>query len=129
MLWREHQESAAIKRVWSRGEHADLLFVMIVDLEIDLCAFAAPNPISLKQFDPFRPIKSFQFIDQAFGVSGDPQHPLPHWSPDDWKPADLTFSIDNLLVRQNRPELGTPVHRNIGDIREADFIRILTAKR
>src|ERR1700730_8506890 len=115
MFGRQHEKRSSVKRVWSGRKHAELVRV-IVDLEIDLCAFAATNPVSLKQFDSFRPVESFQLINQSLSVSRDSQHPLPHRPPDHWKAANLALSIDNFLVGQNRSELGTPVHGNVCDI-------------
>ena len=47
MLWRQHQERSSVKRVGTCGKNPDFL-VAFVDLEIDLCAFAFPNPVSLE---------------------------------------------------------------------------------
>jgi hypothetical protein len=33
-------------------------------------------------------------------------------------------AVDYLLIRQDRAQLGAPVHRNFGNIREADRVRI-----
>src|SRR5690242_18124243 len=107
MLRREHHVSRAIECVWPRSEHANLRIV-IGDLEIDLGAFASTDPIALKQFDSFGPIKPFQFVDQPLGKSRDSQHPLPHRPAHNWKSADFAFSIHDLLVRENGPELRTP---------------------
>ena len=128
MLWREHQECPAIKRVRSRREYADLLFVL-VDLEIDLGAFTPADPIALEQFNSLRPIEAFQFIDQSLCVSGDTQHPLPHRSPDDRKAAHFAFSVDHFFVRQDGAELRTPVHRNISNVSEPNFVQIFATKR
>src|SRR5256885_8147839 len=126
MFRREHHVSRAVKRVWACRENANF-FVVTVDLEIDFGAFAAPDPISLKQFDSFRPIHSLQFIDQSLGICRYAQHPLAHRPAHNRETAYFTFTIDNFLVSQNGPELGTPIHRNFGDISEPYFIRILAA--
>src|SRR5581483_1039242 len=71
MFRREHHISRAVKSIGSRREHANPR-VVLIDLEFDLGAFAAANPIALKQFDSFRPIESLELVDQTLGVRGDP---------------------------------------------------------
>src|ERR1700730_5119899 len=126
MLRREHQERPAVKRVRASGEYADLLFV-IVDLEIDFRAFAFSDPISLEQFDSFRPIESFELVDQALGVSGNAQHPLPHWPANDRKSAHFAFSIDNFFVGQDCAEFRAPIDWNFRYVSEPHAVRIFSA--
>src|SRR5882724_6981094 len=126
MFRREHQECTAVNRVGSRRENANLL-IYILNLEIDLRALASANPIALEQSDSFGPIELFEFIKQSLRICSDTQHPLPHGSPDNRKPADLALSIHNLLVGQNCAEFGTPVDRDIGDVSEANAVRIASA--
>ena len=126
MFRREHHERRAVKRVGTRRENADFSG-RIVDLEIDLCAFASADPVALEQFDSFRPIESVQFVEQSLRIRGDAQHPLPHRPPDDREAADLAFAIDNFFIGQNGAELRTPVHRNVSDISEPNAIRIIAA--
>ena len=124
MFRREHHVGGAVKRVRSRGEYPDFF---VVDLKIDFRAFASADPISLEQLDSLRPIEAFKFINQSLRVSGNAQHPLPHRPPDDWKSADFAFAINHFFVRQNGAKLRTPVHQHIGNVSEANFIRILAA--
>ena len=124
MFRRQHHVGGAVKRVRSRGEYPDFF---VVDLEIDFRAFASADPVSLEQFDSLRPIEAFKFINQSLRVSGNAQHPLPHRPSDDGKSTDLAFAINHFFVRQNGAKLRTPVHQHIGNVSEANFIRILAA--
>src|SRR5438094_1284805 len=129
MFRREHQECTAVSRVGSRSENANF-GPAITDpgySKIDLRAFASANPIALQQFDSFRPIKALEFIEQSLRISSDAQHPLPHWSSNNRKAANLAFSIYNLLIRQDCAQLRTPVHRDVSDISEANAVRIGSA--
>src|SRR4051812_47294484 len=93
--------------------------------ELHRCAFAFTDPIALQQLDSVGPIQRLEFVYQSFGISRNTQHPLPHWSPNDRKPPDLAFAVDDLLVREHRPELGTPIHRNLRDVGEPYAVRIV----
>ena len=119
---REDHVGGAVKRV---GRVVKTRDDSAIDLEIDLCAFAAADPISLQQLDPLRPIKSVQLLDQPIGVGGDAQHPLPHRPPHDREATDFTFAVDDLFVREHRSEFRAPIHRHLCDIGEPDRIRIL----
>src|SRR5204862_1353521 len=125
MFRREHQECTAVNRVASRSENANLL-IYILNLEIDLRALASANPVALEQFDSFRPIQFVEFIEQSLRIRSDAQHPLPHRSLNDRKPANLALAIYNLFVCQNGAEFRAPVHRNIGDVSEANAVRVGT---
>src|SRR6266481_9206459 len=126
MFRRDYQECAAVKGVRSRSENANPL-IYILNLEIDFRAFASANPITLEQLDSSGPIKALEFIEQSLRISSDAQHPLPHWSSNNRKAANLAFSIYNLLIRQDCPQLRTPVHRDISNISEPDPVRIGSA--
>src|SRR5215208_4841990 len=123
MFRREHQECAAVKGVRSRGENANPL-IYILNREIDLRALAPANPVTLEQFDSFRPIKTLELIEQSVRISRDAQHPLPHWSLNNRKAANLAFSIYNLLIRQHCTQLRTPVHWDVSNVRETNAVRI-----
>src|SRR5215470_17824455 len=123
MFRREHEERPAVKRVWTRSKNANFVFAF-VDVEIDFCAFAPPDPIALKQFDSFGPIKFVEFIEQSLRIGRDAQHPLTHWPSNNRKPADLAFPIDDFFISQHGAEFWTPVHWHVGDVGYPDFIRI-----
>src|SRR5205823_3935497 len=120
MLRRQYEECSSVKRVGTCGKNPDFL-VAFVDLEIDLRAFAFPDPVSLEQLDSFGPIESVQLFEQALCISGNPQHPLTHRPPDDRKSANLAFPIDDFLISQNSAKLRAPVHRHVSHVREANF--------
>src|SRR5690242_8657793 len=126
MFRREHQKCTAVKRVGSGSENANLL-IHVLNFEIDLRAFASADPVALEQFDSFGPIKSREFVEQSFRIRSDTQHPLPHRSSYDREAANLAFSIHNLLVRQDRAQIWTPVHWDISNVSEANIVRIGSA--
>src|SRR5262249_35286659 len=119
----EHQESTAIKRIGPRGENTDPL-IHVLDLEIDLRAFASANPIALEQFDSFGPIQTLEFVEQSLRVCSDAQHPLSHWSSNNRETANLAFSVHNFFVCQDCPQFRTPVHWDISDISKTNAVRI-----
>src|ERR1041385_9047940 len=123
MFWRQDQESTAVKRIGPRRENTNLL-IQILDLEIDLCAFASANPIALEQFNRLGPIKAVELIEQSLRISSDAQHPLPHRSSNNRKTANLAFSIYDLLVRQDCAQIRTPIDRNISNVSEANSVWI-----
>src|SRR4029453_13649051 len=126
MFRREHQECTAVNRVGARSKNANLL-IYILNLKSDPPALASANPGVLEQLNSLGPIQFVEPIEQSLRKSGDTQHPLPHRSSHNRKAANLAFSVYNLLVRQDRAQLRTPVHRDICDIRQPDTIRVSSA--
>src|SRR5207247_3785832 len=99
----------------------------ILNREIGLRALASANPVALEQFNSLGPIQFVEPIEQSLRKSSDTQHPLPHRSSHNRKAANLAFSVYNLLVRQDRAQLRTPVHRHICNIRQPDTVRVSSA--
>ena len=71
MLGSEHYIGRAIKRVGAGGENPNFVAAVagrgagVIDSgysKVDFRAFAAPNPVALKQFDSLGPIESVQFL-------------------------------------------------------------------
>src|SRR4030095_16935103 len=122
----DYQECAPVKRVGTRCENANFL-VAVVDLEIDFPGFPSVNSIALERLDSFRPIKALELIEQSLRISSDAQHPLPHWSSNNRKAANLAFSIYNLLIRQDCAQLRTPVHWDVSNISESNAVRMGSA--
>src|SRR6266404_5006799 len=135
MFRREHEVSPSVKRVWSRGkdtnswERGHLARVPIRNLKVDFGAFASSDPISLEQFDSFRPVESFELVDQSLRIGRDAQHPLPHWPAHNWKSADLALAIDHLFIGQDGAQFGAPIHWHICHIGQPHAIGISTAIR
>src|SRR4029077_8826925 len=121
MFRRKHQECTAVNRVRSRSENANFGAGITAPgySEIDLRALASANPVTLEQFNSLGPIQFVQSLEQSLRKSSDTQHPLPHRPSHNRKAANLAFSVYNLLVRQDRAQLRTPVHRDISDVSEA----------
>src|SRR4029077_11207527 len=129
MFRREHQECTAVNRVRSRSENANFGAGITAPgySEIDLRALASANPVTLEQFNSLGPIQFVQSLEQSLRKSSDTQHPLPHRSSHNRKTANLAVSVYNLLVRQDRAQLRTPVHRDVSNISEANAVRIGSA--
>src|SRR5436190_24398123 len=123
MFGRENKECPTVERVGTRSKNANL-FIAFVDFEIDLRAFAAADPIALKQFDSFGPIKFVEPIKQSLRIRRDAQHPLTHRPSNNRESANFTFSVHDFLVGQNRAQLWTPVDRDFSNIREPNTVRI-----
>ena len=124
MLRREHHVSRSKKGIGPRREYLDFL-AEIRDAKLHQGAFAATYPIALKQFDPFGPVKPLEFIDEPLRVGGDAKHPLPHRTPLDGVPTNLTLAVDDLLVGKHRAEGRTPVYGHFSHIGEPDAIRVV----
>src|SRR5207244_12804379 len=76
-----------------------------------------------------RLVDTFEFVVKPIGEGSDAQHPLPHWSPNDRKTADLALAINHFFIRKDGAEIGTPVHWNLRDVSQSNAIRIVAAKR
>ena len=70
-------------------------------LEPYLRSLRAADPVPLHFLERLAPVHLFQPLQQAFGIGGDPQHPLPHRFPNDRKIADFASAVDHFLVREN----------------------------
>ena len=77
MFSRDHDRRRAVYRVDARGKDANL-FVVVLNFEIDVSAFAATDPIALPFQNLLRPA-AFDFLDvcdQLLSVFGGAQIPL-----------------------------------------------------
>ena len=117
VLRRQDHERRAVDRVRPGGEEEDLLSRMAVDVEGDLRALRAPDPVGLHDADPLRPIDPLE-AQQLVGVPRDPEEPLLQIAFDHWRLAALAAPADHLLVREHGLVLGAPVDRRHCPIRQ-----------
>ena len=94
-------------------------------LEVDERAGGLADPVALHLLDAVGPVKRVEILEKTLGVLGDLEHPLAHRLADDGMVAALGASVYDFLVRQNRAERGTPVHRNLGDVGEPLLVELL----
>ena len=118
MLGREHEERDAPQRVRPGREHRDPV-TRLLDLERDLGAVRAADPVALLGEDAIGPVELGHVVQQPIGVVGDLEEPLRQIPPDDRRPAALAPPLDDLLVREDRLVLRAPVGRRQLPIGEA----------
>jgi hypothetical protein len=110
MIRRQHDSRRAVDRVDARGEHTYLL-ITIFDLEIDIRAFTAADPIALTFQNLVGPTRFdlFNVGDELFCVVRDAQEPLFQVSFLDLSAASPADSSRRLFVREDSLFFGTPV--------------------
>ena len=123
MFGSQHEVGGAEKSVGTRRENRDG-FLKPFEPKADLGTFAAAYPVALKQFDRFRPVEAVEVGDKAFGISRDAEHPLAHRTAFHREAPHLTLSIHNLLVCEDSPQAGAPVHGNFRDESQTDAVGI-----
>ena len=75
VVWCDHHVRRAKQRIRPGGEHAQLL-AQRGNLEVDLGALAAADPVALQVLDVLGPVQVVQVVQQALGVGRDLEHPL-----------------------------------------------------
>ena len=95
------------------------------DPEVDERTGRLADPVALHLLDAVGPVERVEILEETLGVLGDLEHPLAHGLADDRMVAALGASVNDLLVRQDRTEGGTPVHRHFGNIGEALLVELL----
>ena len=77
MLGGQNHVSSTKESVRTSGENGNII---AFDIEGHFGTFTAANPIALQSFDRFRPIKRFEFINEALSIFCDAEHPLTKWA-------------------------------------------------
>ncbi len=109
MLGGDSQEAHAHQRVRTGGIHAQRGAVTF-DLELDLEAFRAADPVALHGLHRIRPaVKVLQLVEQFLGVVGDLQEPLRNLALLDQRTGTPSATLDDLLVGQHGLVDGVPV--------------------
>ena len=124
MLRRQHHEGRAPQRVGPRGEYLNRRARF--RHECDLRAIAAPNPVRLHHFHRLRPVDLFQVGQQLFTVVGDAELPLVQVFLDDRRVAAFAVAVlaPDLLARQRRVTVGTPVDRGKLPVGQAHLVQL-----
>ena len=89
--------------------------------EFYFSAFGAAYPVLLHMHGGRRPVQAFQILQQAVGVGGDLQHPLPYFFTFDRGFAALTAALVDFFVSQACFTFGTPVDGHGGLVSQALF--------
>src|SRR5215213_6539034 len=117
VLRAHNEERGAEECVRAGGE--DLDRTVAFDLEADLGAFGAPDPVPLQRLDPLGPVY-LREVQQLLGVVGDLEEPLRQVLLDNRRPAALAPPVwtYDLLPRQRRVVPGAPVDRSFCAVRK-----------
>ena len=123
---RDDEERRAVQRVGTRREHRHGALATL-DLEVDVGADRAADPVALHPDDLLRPeaLELVQVVEQPVGVVGDLEVPLRELLLDDLGAAPLAVAVDDLLVREHRLVVGAPVDRALLAVREAALVEPL----
>ena len=126
MFGSEHHVRRAKEGVGARREDANFLCfarrrtaARRSQRKINFGALATADPVALHLLDRIRPLHLLQIIQQALGVSGDAQHPLPQRHAHHVMAAALRFAVYHLFVGQHSSQGGAPVHRHFGLVGQA----------
>src|SRR5215216_3816093 len=118
VLRAHNEERGAEECVRAGGE--DLDRTVAFDLEADLGAFGAPDPVPLQRLDPLGPVY-IREVQQLLGVVGDLEEPLRQVLLDNRRSAPLAPPVwtYDLLPRQRRVVPGAPVDRSFCAVRQS----------
>ena len=128
VLGRHRHERRAVDGVGAGGEDPQrwldgIVFrgfgFRIFDLEIDLRALGAADPVALHRLDRLGPVDVVELGEQLLAVVGDAQEPLRDLAPLHHGAGPPAASVDDLLVGEHRPVDGVPVHLGLPAIRDS----------
>ena len=112
---RKDHVGAAEQRVRPGGENLEAADSGFLQSEGDFSALAPADPGRLHPLRRVGPVESFQPRQEPVRIGGYPEHPLPEVAPLDGKAADLALAVDDLLVREDGPQLRAPPDRPFVD--------------
>ncbi len=124
MLGRQHHEGGAEQSVGARGEDADPPVRAADDLEVDIGAFRATDPIALQSFGRFGPVDPLQIVQQPLGVLGDPEKPLIQVTLRHLGGATLAAPVYDLFIRQHGLAGRAPVDRSRASLGQPGLIKL-----
>ena len=111
MLGSEHAVGRPPQSFGSRGEDLQR-FINAIDLEYDVRSLRTADPVALHRLDAVRPVELLQIFQEAVGICGNLQHPLPH-QPLFHGIAGLDIlAVLHLLVGEHGSLGRAPVHRH-----------------
>src|SRR5690606_14765741 len=122
VLGRHDHERRAVERVGARGEDGEAAPAGALDLELDLRALAAADPVALLRGDGVRPGGEdvVEVSQQLLGVGGDLEEPLRELADlDGGRLVAPAAAVDDLLVSEDGVAEGAPVDRGALAIDEA----------
>ena len=120
---RDDEERGPVQRVRPGGEDRDGLLATL-DLEADVRALAAADPVALHQQDALGPpaLQRRHVLQQPVRVLGDLEVPLGQHPADDLGPAPLALAVDHLLIGQHRLVDRAPVDVAVGAVGQAALV-------
>ena len=124
VLGGDDHEGHAEDRVGARGEDFELA-VRALDVEEDLRADRAADPVALDLLERIAPGELVQPVEHALGVGRDAQEPLLHAFLLDGVAAAHRQAVAHLVVGQHGAELGAPVDHRVGAVGEAVVLQHL----
>ena len=118
MLRRNRKIGHAHQGVGPRGE--DFQRLAALDVEADLQAFRAPQPVALHDLDGFRPAGEFvKTFKQFIGIRGDLEKPLRNLALLDHRAGAPAAAVHHLLVGQHGLVHRVPVHHAVLAVHQA----------
>ena len=113
--------------VSGRVEKTVTRLVAALDLEVDVGADRAADPVALHPDDLLRPeaLELVQVVEQAVGVVGDLEVPLRELLLHDLGAAALAVAVDDLLVREHGLVVRAPVDRALLAVGQAALVQAL----
>ena len=90
-------------------------------VEVHVSAGGAADPVLLLGHHTGQEVNGIQTVDELLGVSGDLQHPLALFLPDDFRAAALADAVDHFFVGQDALTAGAPVDGHGGLVGQALF--------
>ena len=120
---RDDDVGGTVESVRTRGEHRDGL-VATVDMEIDVGAFGAADPVALHRQHVFGPavLQLLHIVEQAVGVVGDLEVPLVELAFGDLGLAALAAPVHHLLVREHGLVFRAPVDVGVFPVGQAALV-------
>ena len=120
VLGRKGDKCSTEKRVWTGGEHFDVL-IRINDAKQNVRPFGATYPVLLKRFDVLWEIDGLKPVLQFLTVEREVEEPLAHFFLSDGAVAPPTASGFHLLVGEDGGAGGAPVDRSEFPSRQTAF--------
>ena len=122
----DDEERRAVQGVGARREHRDGALAAF-DLEVDVGADGAADPVALHPDDLLRPeaLELVEVVEQAVGVVGDLEVPLRELLLHDLGAAPLAAAVDDLLVGEHRLVVRAPVDRALLAVGQVALVQAL----
>ena len=124
----DHHEGGAVQRVRAGGEDGDgaRRAVGELDVEVDVGALGATDPVALHGQHPVRPgaLELLHVVEQPLGVVGDLEVPLVQLALGHLGAAALAHALHDLLVGQHGLVVGAPVDRAVLAVGQAPLAEL-----